>query len=104
MKFTTVSALVLAVFLGQTEASKVTLDSDCPDDNNKLRSVLRALADAPASGSSSGTNGVMCVSCGGSGKHHGSHDTKKIAKAAADAAKKAVQNFAHERIRPDLFL
>lgn len=78
MKFATYSAVVLALFLAQ-DAQAVKLR--CPDDSNKLKSVLRALADSPSASASTGCGcgGAPNCSCGGAKSSSSTKDEVKKA-------------------------
>ena len=82
MKFATYSALVLAIFLGETEA--VTLRQLCPGDDSKLKTVLKALADEPAKPAACPCGSAACGGCGAAAPAA----PKDTGKAAVKAVKK----------------
>jgi len=90
MKFATYSALVLALFLGETEA--VTLRQLCPGDDDTAKKVIKAMLDEPETKQPCGCGHPGCKGCGA--KEEKPVTAKKVAKEAAKAAKTAVEKVA----------
>jgi len=86
MKFTHCAA-VLAIFLGSTEAIRLR----CPDDTNRLKAVLGALAGEGESKSSCSTCSGGCPGCGAAAAP--AFDSTSIAKATKHAVDKAMSKY-----------